>query len=215
MVEAAVPDRGASATGLSAVRPPTSSRPGPCSTRSERRCGGSPSRSATPAITPQPSRSGTALPNHSLGPDHARTLAAQTHLAYWTGLAGDPATARDLFTELLPDQERVFRQHSAFCPSVRTFSTSSRRPASGPLAGPDSARLAASLPARRPGRPSPTAAEDDESPGHRPQASTEASQPTDSTTRHGDRFAEGPGLCPVPRQDPTRALDPGRAHHYP
>ena len=35
------------------------------------------------------------------------TLTARGNLARWTGEAGDPAAARDLFAELLPVVERV------------------------------------------------------------------------------------------------------------
>jgi hypothetical protein len=42
-----------------------------------------------------------------LGPEHPDTLAVRHDLAYWTGEAGDPAAARDLFAALLPIRERV------------------------------------------------------------------------------------------------------------
>ena len=42
-----------------------------------------------------------------LGPEHPDTLAARSELACWTGEAGDPAAARDLFAALLPVRERV------------------------------------------------------------------------------------------------------------
>ena len=42
-----------------------------------------------------------------LGPEHPDTLAARHQLARWTGHAGDPAGARDLFAGLLPVFERV------------------------------------------------------------------------------------------------------------
>jgi hypothetical protein len=42
-----------------------------------------------------------------LGTDHPDTLPTRSHLATWTGASGDPATARDLFTALLQDHERV------------------------------------------------------------------------------------------------------------
>jgi len=41
------------------------------------------------------------------GPQHPDTLTAWHHLARWTGRAGDPARARDLFAGLLPTRERV------------------------------------------------------------------------------------------------------------
>ena len=37
-----------------------------------------------------------------LGPEHPHTLTTRGNLASWTGQAGDPAAARDLFAELLP-----------------------------------------------------------------------------------------------------------------
>ena len=42
-----------------------------------------------------------------LGPEHPDTLATRANLARWTGEAGDPAAARDLFAALLPVFERV------------------------------------------------------------------------------------------------------------
>jgi hypothetical protein len=42
-----------------------------------------------------------------LGPEHPATLTARGNLASWTGQAGDPAAARDLFAALLPAFERV------------------------------------------------------------------------------------------------------------
>ncbi len=41
------------------------------------------------------------------GPDHLATLTARTHLAHWTGEAGDAVGARDQFAALLPIEERV------------------------------------------------------------------------------------------------------------
>jgi hypothetical protein len=41
------------------------------------------------------------------GPEHPDTLAARHELAGWTGQAGNPAAARDLFAGLLPVLERV------------------------------------------------------------------------------------------------------------
>jgi Tetratricopeptide repeat len=41
------------------------------------------------------------------GPEHPATLSARTHLAHWTGEAGDAARARDQFAALLPIEERV------------------------------------------------------------------------------------------------------------
>jgi hypothetical protein len=42
-----------------------------------------------------------------LGPEHRDTLITHGNLAHWTGKAGDPATARDLYAALLPVFERV------------------------------------------------------------------------------------------------------------
>ena len=42
-----------------------------------------------------------------LGPDHPDTLNDRANFGYWTGKAGDPTGARDLFTELLPMTDRV------------------------------------------------------------------------------------------------------------
>jgi hypothetical protein len=42
-----------------------------------------------------------------LGPDHPQTLTTRDWLAGWTGDAGDPATARELFAALVPERERV------------------------------------------------------------------------------------------------------------
>ena len=42
-----------------------------------------------------------------LGPEHPDTLAARYELARWTGHAGDPVAARDLFAELVPVRERI------------------------------------------------------------------------------------------------------------
>lgn len=42
-----------------------------------------------------------------LGPEHPATLTTRNNLAHWTGEAGEPAAARDLFRALLPDHERV------------------------------------------------------------------------------------------------------------
>jgi len=42
-----------------------------------------------------------------LSPEHPDTLGARGNFAYWTAQAGDPAAARDLFTELLPVLERL------------------------------------------------------------------------------------------------------------
>jgi tetratricopeptide repeat protein len=47
------------------------------------------------------------LRNSLQGASHADTLAARDNLADWTGEAGDPAAARDLYVALLPDLQRV------------------------------------------------------------------------------------------------------------
>jgi hypothetical protein len=41
------------------------------------------------------------------GPEHPSTLETLNELARWTGLAGNPAAARDLLAKLLPVLERV------------------------------------------------------------------------------------------------------------
>ena len=47
-----------------------------------------------------------------LGRDHPDTLTTRNNLALFTAQAGDPAAARDLVRELLPDRERVLgRDH--------------------------------------------------------------------------------------------------------
>ncbi|TLP56268.1 tetratricopeptide repeat protein [Microbispora triticiradicis] len=43
----------------------------------------------------------------TLGPDHPDTLTARANLAYWTGMAGDAAAARDLYAGLVLVRERV------------------------------------------------------------------------------------------------------------
>ena len=47
------------------------------------------------------------LDERVLGPEHPDTLATRGNLAYWTGVAGDAAGARDQFAALVPIQERV------------------------------------------------------------------------------------------------------------
>jgi hypothetical protein len=42
-----------------------------------------------------------------LGPNHPETLKTRAGHARWTGEAGDPGRARELFTALLPDVTRV------------------------------------------------------------------------------------------------------------
>ena len=42
-----------------------------------------------------------------LGSEHPDTLTARSHLARFTGQAGDAAAARDQFAALLPIKERV------------------------------------------------------------------------------------------------------------
>ncbi len=47
-----------------------------------------------------------------LGPDHPDTLTTRYNIAHWTGEVGDAREALRLFTELLPDRERVLgRDH--------------------------------------------------------------------------------------------------------
>lgn len=42
-----------------------------------------------------------------LGAEHPDTLTVRCNFAFWTGLAGDPAAARDLLADLLPVLERL------------------------------------------------------------------------------------------------------------
>lgn len=44
----------------------------------------------------------------ALGPEHRDTLDARHNLAYWTGMAGDAAAARDMMEELVPAYERCW-----------------------------------------------------------------------------------------------------------
>jgi hypothetical protein len=44
---------------------------------------------------------------NQLGPDHPGTLTTRNNIAAWTGDCGDAREALRLFSELLPDQERV------------------------------------------------------------------------------------------------------------
>jgi hypothetical protein len=44
----------------------------------------------------------------AFGPEHQDTLNARLDLAYWTGMAGDPAAARDQYAALLPIVEQDF-----------------------------------------------------------------------------------------------------------
>ena len=55
-----------------------------------------------------------------LGPGHPRGLAACVHFAYWTGRAGDAATARDQDAALLPVCERVFGPEHSETLAART-----------------------------------------------------------------------------------------------
>jgi hypothetical protein len=43
----------------------------------------------------------------ALGPEHPVTLATRANFAYWTGVAGNAAAARDQFAVLVPIRERV------------------------------------------------------------------------------------------------------------
>jgi hypothetical protein len=45
--------------------------------------------------------------DRAYGAEHPRTLTARHNVAHWTGMAGDAATARDLFAGLLPVRDRV------------------------------------------------------------------------------------------------------------
>ena len=52
--------------------------------------------------------------------DHPRTLIVRGNLAGWTGEAGDPAAARDLFAELLPVNERVLGPEHPYTVTTRS-----------------------------------------------------------------------------------------------
>ena len=97
-----LPDAGAGARPRSprdAHHPQATSRPGPARWAIRgRRCGCSPSCCRT--------ESGC------WAADHPDTLTTRNNIAYWTGDVGDSREALRLFTELLPDQERVLgRDH--------------------------------------------------------------------------------------------------------
>jgi hypothetical protein len=59
------------------------------------------------------------LRQHLQGPEHPATLAARHHLADWTGEAGDPARARDLYADLLPVTERVLGPRHPLTVTIR------------------------------------------------------------------------------------------------
>ena len=47
------------------------------------------------------------MEDSAYGPEHPDTLSARDTLAFWTGLGGDAAGARDQHAALLPIRERV------------------------------------------------------------------------------------------------------------
>src|SRR5262249_23683508 len=56
---------------------------------------------------PGPWRGGVGERAQTLDPEEPATWPARSHLAYWTGMAGDAAGARDQYAALLPIFERV------------------------------------------------------------------------------------------------------------
>src|SRR5258707_315953 len=73
-------------------------------------CSGSPSAWAVLAATPRRGTWRNRYPRpgkRRLGAEHVNTLTACAELAFWTGCAGDPASARDQYAALLPVRERV------------------------------------------------------------------------------------------------------------
>jgi hypothetical protein len=54
------------------------------------------------------------------GPEHPDTLEARHDLARWTGLAGDPARARDLFAELAPLREQALGAEHRYTLATRS-----------------------------------------------------------------------------------------------
>jgi len=55
------------------------------------------------------------------GPDHPATLTARTHLAHWTGEAGDAVGARDQFAALLSIRERVLGPEDPYTLTTRSM----------------------------------------------------------------------------------------------
>ena len=56
-----------------------------------------------------------------LGPEHPDTLTTRNNIASWTGHAGEPGVARDLFRALLPDRERVLGPEHPATQTVRAW----------------------------------------------------------------------------------------------
>src|ERR1700683_5813720 len=54
-----------------------------------------------------------------LGAEHPDTLIDRANLARWTGEAGNPGKARDLYDEVLPVHERVFGSEHPYTLAVR------------------------------------------------------------------------------------------------
>ena len=129
-----------------------------------------------------------------LGPEHPDTLVTRGNLARWTGEAGDPAAARDLFAALLPVHERVLGPEHPDTLVTRANLAFWTGEAGDPAAARD--QFAALLPVRRAG-PRRGA------PGHpdRPRAA-----------RPLDRGGRGPGRGPGPVR---RAAARARAGPWP
>src|ERR1022692_3179157 len=80
--------------------------------RGARRCSRSPPANGSPSCGPAVTRrarwrSRTPVRERVSGPEHPDTLNDRGNLARWTGEAGDPERARDLYAALLPDCERI------------------------------------------------------------------------------------------------------------
>ena len=86
------------------------------------------------------------LGDDAYGMEHRDTLAARGQLARWTGQAGDPAAARDLFAGLLPVRERVLGPEHPDTLTARHGLATWTADAGDPAAGRD--LLAALLPMR-------------------------------------------------------------------
>jgi hypothetical protein len=80
------------------------------------------------------------------GPEHPDTLAARSHLARWTRLAGDPASARDQLAALLPVRERILGPHHPHILADRSALARWTAVAGDPASARD--QLAALLPVR-------------------------------------------------------------------
>ena len=55
--------------------------------------------------------------DENYGPEHPDTLSVRSHLASWTGAAGDAAGARDQHAALLPVMERILGPEDFYTPT--------------------------------------------------------------------------------------------------